>query len=216
MIDERKFIINIPENFKLGQLRAFLAQSLNLPYCNTMLQSNKTIIDLEEDEGILRDKQLAKNLQVQKISQHFSIRDVPLFILANNNEYISQLFEILKKYSCKKEVTEIIWKILQFIPINEKVLQDIQNLNILESPDQIRDKVLDTSSAWDTIFDSKSIHKLLYSLQIVDTLLPNNNQVIIESQCTEQQLKTQEISEMWKNNFCEKLGLNHIFKVIIP
>jgi len=64
------------------------------------------------------------------------------------------LFALLSKG--KQSLLEPVWDLLQRLPVNKKLHDDIKELN------QAYD--------WNNIFDSASTHKLLYSLKIVEEL----------------------------------------------
>jgi hypothetical protein len=55
------------------------------------------------------------------------------------------------------------WDLLQKLPVNNKLHQEIKDLSGMSS-------MTDNRQIWEKILDPKSINKLLYSLQIVNQM----------------------------------------------
>ena len=108
--------------------------------------------------------------QVYKISE----------ILSNSEAYFSLFFNLLSLKSYKIEETT--WSLLHKLPVNKQLLHSIQNI--------------DGSEDWNDLFDKTSIHKLLYSLQIVDKILSGE-------------------AESWKQFFFELGGAHHLYTILV-
>ena len=80
----------------------------------------------------------------------------PPMILSSNQEYMDVLFQLVSS-SAAKEVGPKIWDLLMVIPTNRSILRKLTHL--------------DLSSGWDALLDPTSVYRLLYSLQIIDTVL---------------------------------------------
>ena len=57
-------------------------------------------------------------------------------------------------------LVEETWELLQKLPVNKKLQQEIKELSGMNSMN-------DNKAVWEKILDPKSVNKLLYSLQIV-------------------------------------------------
>lgn len=115
-------------------------------------------------------------------------------ILSNKSEYFELLFDLLNL-----GVTEInaqAWNLLTQIPVNKELYSNIKKLNIRESSD------------WNKIMDSESMFKLLYSLQIINSLIcsPDSDQIDENEQ--------QERFE-WRLKFINTGGFDHLLSILI-
>jgi hypothetical protein len=63
----------------------------------------------------------------------------------------------------KSHLIELTWDLLQKLPVNNKLHQEIKDLSGMSS-------MTDNRQIWEKILDPKSINKLLYSLQIVNQM----------------------------------------------
>lgn len=63
---------------------------------------------------------------------------------------------------------ESTWELLQKLPVNNKLHQEIKDLSGMISMN-------DNRQIWEKILDPKSINKLLYSLQIVNQMQGGTN-----------------------------------------
>jgi len=75
--------------------------------------------------------------------------------LAQDQKYFEQLFSFLAKSGAS--LVEPVWELLQKLPVNAKLHQDISQLQ-------------GAHQGWDSLLDSHSTHKLLYSLRIIEGL----------------------------------------------
>ena len=76
-------------------------------------------------------------------------------MLAQNQDYFQLLFALLSK--SKNLLLEPVWDLLQRLPVNQKLHEDIKELH-------------EAQQDWNNILDSSSTHKLLYSLKIIEGL----------------------------------------------
>jgi hypothetical protein len=80
-------------------------------------------------------------------------------ILCNREAYLDQLFYLLNSKSeaiCRKA-----WSLLMLLPTNKSLLQELQTLSDLRTG----------TADWARLFDKGSYFKLLYSLQVVDSII---------------------------------------------
>ena len=82
--------------------------------------------------------------------------DPTLTKLASDQQSFERLFNLL---SSDSSIGEDVWDILMLLPVNEQYLRRFR------SPEDI------TIQNWAALFDTRSLYKLLYSLQIVDTIM---------------------------------------------
>jgi len=82
----------------------------------------------------------------------------PKNLIASNQNYFELLFSLLAERNPK--LIEKVWDLLQKLPVNSKLHDDIK---YLRGADQ-------SEGGWDTLLDSKSTHRLLYSLKIIKNL----------------------------------------------
>jgi hypothetical protein len=75
--------------------------------------------------------------------------------VSGNQEYFELLFALLAKSSAS--LLEPVWELLQKLPVNAKLHKDISELQ-------------ETEEGWNGLLDSRSTHKLLYSLKIIEGL----------------------------------------------
>ena len=107
----------------------------------------------------------------------------PKNLLVGNQEFFNQMFDLLSNDTDYD--VENIWKLLMKLPQDEMpTAKKIQKL------DDGNDSV-----AWEELIDGSSLHKLLYSLQIVNELLQSQNQ--------------------WQDKFLVMGGVHHLFKTFL-
>lgn len=138
----------------------------------------------EETVMFLLDESNQERLKSQISSEKVKVIPKENFklsnILSNTYEYFEVLFKLFEVGSYRLD--DQIWTILTRVPINDRILNDIRNFEGCED--------------WDNLFDRKSPFKLLYSLQILSTLLV-------------------EESFNWKQTFFELGGVYHLYDTFI-
>jgi len=159
------------------------------------MNSVSKVFDNDEDDQKLRNVGWVHQLYIQKIPGALNLeQDNPKIYLAHNQTYINTLFVLLSKEGTK--YVDSVWYLLNTLPPNKKMQTDIETMKLPETGD---DK-------WNSLLDSKSVHKFLYSLQIIEGLL---------SLPTEATLLQKQEKLKWLTEFCEKQGLAHLMKSLI-
>jgi hypothetical protein len=79
--------------------------------------------------------------------------------LSHKQENYDKLIALLSK-DTKPQLIEQTWDLLQKLPVNKKLQQEIKELSGMSSMN-------DNKAIWERILDPRSVNKLLYSLQIV-------------------------------------------------
>ena len=105
-------------------------------------------------------------------------------IVSNKAEYFDMLFELLNLGV--PDVTQAVWKLMMQVPINQKLFNSMWSLHSIhaEQPMEASEAnqlmVADNLTGWQSIIDPNSPYKMLYSLQILNTLVSVNNQVLTD------------------------------------
>ena len=77
-------------------------------------------------------------------------------MISQKQEYYDKLFGLLSRDSQSQLVQET-WDLLQKLPVNTKLQQEIKDLSGMSS-------MQDNRAAWEKILDPRSVNKLFYSL----------------------------------------------------
>jgi hypothetical protein len=78
--------------------------------------------------------------------------------ILSQQKYFDQLFSILNFSS----LAQTVWELVMLLPVNKKMYTDIYSVQ--------------NSSQWTSLLETSSVFKLLYSLQIVESLLTVNKE----------------------------------------
>lgn len=115
-------------------------------------------------------------------------------ILSNKSEYFDLLFDLLNLGV--NEINVQAWNLLTQIPVNKKLYSNIKKLDINKQDD------------WNALMDSKNMYKLLYSLQIINSLICSpDNDSIEESELLERY--------EWRLKFLNLGGFEHLLKILL-
>lgn len=117
-------------------------------------------------------------------------------ILSNTYEYFSLLFELLELGNAT--INERVWKLLNQIPVNQEMYENIRTLRIIEGYNEPQ---------WDSLLDPSCMYKLLYSLQIVNSFISPSDHTA----------STQELEERqdWRKRFLDLGGFKHLYNVLL-
>ena len=115
-------------------------------------------------------------------------------ILANKSEYFDLLFDLLNLGV--NEINIQAWNLLTQIPVNKKLYSNIMKLNINKKED------------WNALMDSQNMYKLLYSLQIINSLICSPDKDTVEES------ELQERYE-WRLKFLKLGGFEHLTTILI-
>lgn len=129
-------------------------------------------------------------------------------MISNRSECFDLLFDLLNLGV--PDITQASWSLLTQVPVNQQLFKKIRLLND-ESGEKIggNDTTMNTMSQieWSKIIDPNGIHKMLYSLQLVNQLITINNEKLNEA----------EIQERfdWRQRFLELGGFDHLYFILI-
>lgn len=108
----------------------------------------------EDDERYVKDHGMSAQI-VLFPNPLYDKQGHPKHLIAAKQEYFELLFALLAKSTQK--LVEPVWELLQKLPVNHKLHTDIKELR-------------GAQESWDSLLDSSSAHKLLYSLKIIEGL----------------------------------------------
>lgn len=191
-MDEELGKIKVGYDITIGQVRKKIADLLRLPFRGFQISGKNITFGHDNDDGYLRDLGWSKIITVQKLEN--DPKENPKFLLSQNKEYISHLFLLLSK----KESTfaDAVWDLLNSLPPNQNAITEIESIALENS-----------TPLWQTLLDPSSVHKFLYSLQIVDDIV---------SQLKEkQQPDTSKNKAKWILSFCSKGGHAHLYNALL-
>ncbi len=152
-----------------------------------------TLVDPdEEDEKILREYGIIQSIIIVK-NPSYNPDLHPKKMISQKQENYDKLFSLLTKDS-KSHLIEAAWDLLQKLPINEKLHQEIKDLTGMQLMN-------DNKQKWEQLLDPKSINKLLYSLQIVSQINGGNR-------------KDQKPNQ-WRYKFIQMGGLQHLMRTFL-
>ena len=167
--------LEINEGEALGYLKKRISNAFNIPFEGFSLCSLSKNYNTEKNTMILKQEDLTNQLFIH---QNVEI-ETPKAIIANNKEYIDLLFSLLAKENPVS--VNFIWDLLMILPLNINMRDDIFNFNT-----QI-----------EYLLDYSSIHKFIYSLQIVQKII------------------TEDEGINWFEKFCQIGGFAQLFKALL-
>jgi len=126
-------------------------------------------------EEVVRSNILAHNYRndLKKISdtceENTDKTVLPRYILAHNPEYFDCLFALLDR---PDDSSKEAWNLIQKLVTNPTIQSKIMHLNV--------DKNEKGEYDWDSLIDTKSIFKLLYMFQIIESLIEEGGESNLE------------------------------------
>jgi len=115
---------------------------------------NSVVDPDEDDERYVKDHGMSPQIFLY-LNPHYDRQGHPKYLIAAQQDYFELLFALLAKSSQK--LVEPVWELLQKLPVNHKLHDNIKKLK-------------GAQESWDSLLDSSSVHKLLYSLKIIEGL----------------------------------------------
>jgi len=157
------------------------------------MQSLVKLYEAEDDELQLRSVGWPQQIIAETFGNQTNVGLKSL--LAHNDSYISYLFILLSKEGTA--YVDSVWELLSTLPSNQKMLSEITAL------EKVDVKKLD---AWNSLLDSTSTYKLLYSLQIVQRIVTPQ-----EAESAE----TEKTRKAWIGDFIKKGGVSHVYFALL-
>jgi hypothetical protein len=210
-----KFPLQLYSNDTVGVLRKKIAEHVNeSPEYLRLITLGK---ELTDDNALLSDLKFVENQHVYFIKHmkrnadgavevvprplptpntsvtEISVEDptLPSHILSQD-KYFEQLFQLL---NLQGPVGAQVWDLLMKLPTNQRNLEQLRRLQT--STD------VSNRTNWNELLDSSSLFKLLYSLQIIESLMYQENPTD----------KTQ-LNE-WCRQFVERGGVLHLLQILL-
>ena len=123
-------------------------------------------------------------------------------MISNRSECFDLLFDLLNLGV--PDITEASWSLLTQVPVNQQLLSKIRLLN---GTDREGEGQPMSQSEWSKIIDPNGIHKMLYSLQLVNQLITINNEKLSDAEIQER--------FEWRQRFLELGGFDHLYFILI-
>jgi len=126
-------------------------------------------------EEVVRSNILAHNYRndLKKISdmceENSDKTILPRYILSHEQKYFDTLFELLDRTD---DSSKEAWNLIQKLVTNPRIQNKIMTLNV--------EKKADGEYNWDSLIDTKSIFKLLYMFQIIESLIEEGGEDEVE------------------------------------
>ena len=180
--DGVKKAISIPYSENLLYLRKAIAEQFDIGINDFQIIVNMKQLDEEDNETLIRDIGFSVIYVIRK-NQTEKSGDHPKNILVGNHEFFDLMF-VLLAHDEDYDVDNI-WKLLMKLPQDE--VPTAQKLDQLE---------INEDNEWEELIDGHSLHKLLYSLQIIIT-------------------KSKKQDTEWMNKFLALNGYSHLFKTFL-
>lgn len=120
----------------VGQLRKKIADAYHLPFGSFEMKGPVRVYEPEDDDSQLRNVGWAQQILIEPYkaqendpeqSKNPSPKSLKS-LLAHNDKYISHLFILLSKENTA--YVDTVWELLSSLPSNQKMLTEIQALNI--------------------------------------------------------------------------------------
>jgi len=185
----RKFDVGM--DITVGQLRKKIANEFGLSFKGFQMMGKSAIYEHEDNDSLLRSVGWSTQIQIKPLVLEHE-NDSKLLI-SENHAYITHLFLLLSKESCS--FVEPVWELLMTLPFDQKMLNDIRSLTLPES-------------GWNSLLDTKSVHKFLYALQIIE-------QIVTPPSELEENVEIIVGYKRWISQFCKKDGLKHLFNAFL-
>lgn len=174
-------VVNIPYSQNVNYLRRMIADAYDISVHEFSLYANQKHISQEDDDTLIREIGFSTIFVIRKIPDERAGLH-PKNLLVGNQEFFNLMFDLLS--NDEDYDVENIWKLLMKLPQDEvPTAKKIEKLEI-ESEDD-----------WNELVDGSSLHKLLYSLQIVTKYLQSG--------------------EDWQSHFLVMRGYHHLFNTFL-
>jgi ubiquitin carboxyl-terminal hydrolase 9/24 len=174
-------VVNIPYGENVSYLKKMIAEAYDISLSEFQLFVNMKPLGEDDDDTLIREIGFSVVYVIRKIKDERG--DIhPKTLLVGNQEFFHLLFDLMSHD--EDYDVENIWKLLMKLPQDE-----VQAAKKLESLD------IESESEWEELIDGSSLHKLLYSLQIINKSLQANSE--------------------WQNKFLVMRGFHHMFNTFL-
>lgn len=197
----------------VGSLRRNIAQHLQVDPSllrlifggKELLADSKRLCENRIENGctisvVKRMQKQVKPSSIEKQQEAGEAESFPSNVLANHAEFFNELFKCL---TLPHGLGEKVWELLMVLPTNDLMRAKIRGDEECES--SLSPLTSGGSASWAQLFDASSTFRLLYSLQIVESI------IVGEDSSEAEKLAQYE----WKRRFLETGGLSHLLNVIL-
>ena len=194
------FDVTIPNSEKLSELRDRLAKRYNVHSKDSLNAIQISFSDLPklsesdyyltmQELGVEESMKITFDIVPKKDFPEVSpfVKQDPLspsLLLSNNSDYFSQLFSLLDS---NEIISEKVWALLSGLPFNPEMKSRLHKI--------------DESTVWEDFIVTSSPFKLLYSLQIIDSIISDNTD--------------KETQAVWYEKFINSSGVKLIFDTFL-
>ena len=212
--DNIRYTIQLYYYSTMSYIKKLVAQKIKLHHTDFILKAGGThIIRIEDTEKVWREA-YSTQLTASRLEgvQPLSKEQYPANIISNTPGYINALFGLLSNdkgiyiYIIPIYIIEysaLVWSLLQEkIPENEEIKQEIIEVKVDSNAE----------SEWNKILDSNSIHRFLYSIEIIEQHLHS-----LEGRQTGGNTRVSNSSafNQWLTKFSRAGGTNHLFNSLL-
>ncbi|KAF2075266.1 hypothetical protein CYY_003442 [Polysphondylium violaceum] len=211
-----RFSLEIKSNETIGNLKYLVSHKVGIasPHCICFSHQGKIMLEDHETLELFRVSN-GDTISFQEISEPRHSEPMHCIHIDFDQNNFELLFSLLN-YDSK--IAQDVWELLMLLPVNQHILHDITHLSTTTTIVDIDDvdngnnnnnSNNNSNSAvnWNNILDPSSSYKLLYSLQIIESMIsPNSNPTNPSSSVT---------SANWKQKFINSGGANHLINGIL-
>ena len=202
--DNKNFQIMINKYSRIGELMDVIAAILNQDKNLLQMTANNNNLQQEDqskslDAIGLGDGALISVMSIFAMNQDENyIRNIPdgASILSQNRFYIEILLELLNKKGNNDNLSGRLWNLLMRLPFNLSILQSLKEIATYVATDENGNNIITNQVNWNLFIDASSTFKLLYSLQIFDSVIQHCN-------------------SHWLDSFMHLNGLQHLYYTLI-
>jgi hypothetical protein len=201
-------VVTLTPDDKLGIMRRDLAKYIEFPETQLkFVYKNRVLYPEEYDQLSVREARITYPNPVvfafkmdptdpmsRPTGESKADNLLPRHLLANNETYFQHLFDLLKLGG---EVADKVWKLLIRLPTNEAMANHIRTFEL---------RTADDKPDWPRLIDPSSILRLLYSLNIVDSM------IFVNEKTTPQQRTA---INNWSTAFINQGGFQHLYTILM-
>ena len=203
-VNRETFNIQMFLNEKLADLRSAIAKKIDVESFRIRLIVNNSS-ECKNFDSTLQEANIKDGVKVTYIINQAAVKknneNEELFspvTLLSKPEYFNRLFSLLSK---EDTIASEVWELLLSLPTNEQLYNQLKN-----GPSS-------KSLEWSKLLDRSCIYKLLYILQIIDSLIqnPSNN----NNNNNQLSSSIDSDTEKWCEWFLEDGGIYHFLQLLI-
>jgi hypothetical protein len=146
--------------------------------------------DLRKEEDVVKEEWAKWQDPSTQVAEQ---KLLPRYLLSHSNAHFHLLFEAL---NLEEHLAAQVWTLVQRLPTNPDLHRRLYELEIVNT----------ANPAWDELLDSHSAYKLLYSLQILESLTEPTEET------EDQKAQKAEERAAWRKKFLLSGGFQHLYR----